>query len=195
MSHITPPQLKDVALNIKQAIDSGSDLVASLHSSLGIIYKGSISKAELNEGAYLKDALTLGIRTVVLSGTKDGIIHAVSISFGSSPFALAEILIGGFKILDDGLNVGISTYQDFNKKPGIAIGVRFKVITNMFDKNIVQSTGLSKWLYIPFADYEGFLFPSGGSDASCQCKTWKGSQADYDAITTKDPDTIYYITE
>lgn len=187
MSFITPPQLQSIIEKVKDAIQAGAtDL-----SPYSAILRDPITLAELNAGDHLKTLNTVGLR-VVRSNT---MINGISIQFFNALY-FTEIYIGPTDSIGDVDALASATYNGYAKQPGLSIAIRYKVNMNyMFDKTVVTANGLTQWHVMPLANFSGFLTGQGGSGESCSCKTWKGTQAEYDAIASKDPDTIYYITE
>lgn len=187
MSFITPQQLKLIIAKVKDAIMAGAtDL-----SPYSAILRDPIALDELNAGEHLNSINSIGLR-VVRSKTA---INGVSIQFFNSLY-FTEIYIGPTDSAGDVDALASATYNGYAKQPGLSIAIRYKVnLCSLFDKEVVSSNGLTKWHVMPLADFSGFLAAQGGSGQSCSCKTWKGTQSEYDAISEKDPDTIYYITE
>lgn len=180
-----------VAQSIKGVIDSASDIVSGLRQSMNFFYRGTVSKDELNKGAYLGSNNASGIRGVLFSANNSGAPQAMSLVCWNTSVCYAEILVGAFTLSDDGLVVNPVTVKDFGGKPGISVAVRFNVRFDMYDDPAVV-TGISPWRLLSVADYEG-LIQSGAQGGSS--KTWAGSREEYEAIAVKDPETIYCITE
>lgn len=188
MSYVTTAQLQDIAEMIRQAItDGATDL-----SQYSAVLNDPITIDQLNTGDHLKNAKTLGIRVVKNSS---GNIIGMTVQFGFLAY-VSELFIGLTDSEGDVDSLSPVTVAAYAKQPGLSIAIRYDVtFSYTLDKNVVSGNGMSKWHVMQLADYSGFLAALGGVPGSCSCKTWKGSQTQYDALASKDPDTIYYITE
>lgn len=188
MSFVSPQQLQPIFEKVRDAIrDGATDL-----SPYAAILRDPITFDQLNAGDYIKKVNLLGLRVVKSSSS----IKGISIQFFCVAYA-TELYIGLTNSVGEVDNLEDATVQGYEKQPGLSIAIRYNVITNfLLDKTVVTSNGISKWHVMPIANFTGFLLGAGGAAGdSCSCKTWKGTQSEYDAITSKDPDTIYYITE
>ena len=169
---------------VKDAIQNGAtDL-----SPYSAILRETITIDQLNSGEHLNSLPALGLRAV----KSNTMFIGFSLQFLYLGY-VAELFIG---LTDSAGNVdALATPKttSYNKQPGLSIAIRYRVVVNLFDKDIVTSTGLTQWHVSQLADFSGFLTGQGGSGDSG--KTWTGTQAEYEAITEKDPDTIYFITE
>lgn len=190
MSHFYAPsimQLCQLAVSIKDYVDakSGGESEAPDLSKYDALIKGKISIDELNAWEN-KGNSDLGLYIVVTSnGTPMGMLICGAITMA----AQCMIYIGP-TATSPGKSATLSapTTSAYSKQPGISMAVRYNAILGsmFFGSNIPN--GLSDWEVITLATYkEGFQLGGGG-------KTWKGTKAEYDAIATKDPDTVYFVT-
>ena len=193
-NYISSPQLESIMQAVKSAIDAnkiGIDL-----TKFDNLIKDTIDLSTLNSGSYLTNADSCGMR-LILSSNKKPI--GISFSFFFSLY-MTELYIGFVNGEGDLDSIPDHKIAAYGKQPGLSLAIRHKVIINtLLDQTVVTKAGFTPWHVMTIAKYAGFVTASSGSGDSgtdsCSCKTWKGTQTQYDAIASKDPDTIYYITE
>lgn len=194
MSFITPPQLHSIIEKVLALISSGSVQEPSMSFNI-------VSKEHLDDtnNYMIKDqssaiALPVPLRFELVDDGSGMNVTFPVVTYRDSPYSLVQIAIGTFdRSNPDSLNSFLNQDQDIGECIGFSVAARGCDLYGLFGSS---EPGFSKWSYIPvYSVLHGFLTEQGGSGESCSCKTWKGPQSEYDAITEKDPNTIYYITE
>lgn len=189
-------QILQLSLAIKGYIDAkgggsgGSTDLSAIESavdSMKSVLKGTIKIADLNswQGKNMNDN---GLYSVLdASGRTMGILIV-----GSITTVCQSMLYIGPTASDPGRcsELKAPTTSGYGKQPGISFAVRYNVILGSLFVGSGIPNGLSEWQVMTIADYKNG-FQLGG----CGEKKWQGTLRQYEALTSIDPDTIYYILE
>ena len=186
-------QLLSLCFSIKNYIDSKSAAEADFPDISGIesdldsirsLLKGSITIAEMNSWSG-KNLTNNGLYAVVDSNnTTFGLLVVGSISS-----ACQSLLYIGPTASSPGKvsELKAPTTQGYGKQPGLSFAVRYNVLVGALFIGSGIKNGLTDWDVVTVADYKTGFCLGGGR------KEWKGTKAEYDSLSSKDPDTIYYI--